>query len=69
MAAERGCTLSQVALAWVMGRPGVTSAIIGPRTVAQFEDNWAATEVSLSAEDRQRIDEVTRPGGVLYRPG
>jgi len=69
LAAERGCTLSQLALAWVMGRPGVTSAIIGPRTRAQLEDNLAALEVSLSDEDCQRIDALTVPGGVMYRPG
>jgi aryl-alcohol dehydrogenase-like predicted oxidoreductase len=52
-----------------MGRPGVTSAIIGPRTRAQLEDNLAALEVSLSEEDCKRIDAITLPGGVMYRPG
>ncbi len=68
MAEGHGCTPSQLALAWVIRQPGVTSAIIGPRTLEQFEDNWGALEVSLSDEDCERIDEATLPGGALYRP-
>ena len=62
LAEAQGCTLSQLALAWVMQQPGVTSAIIGPRTMEQFEDNLAAQQVTLSADELQRIDGIIRPG-------
>ena len=65
LAAEKGCTVSQLALAWVAGRPGVTSAIIGPRTMAHLDDNLAALEVELSVEDRARIDEFSPPGRAI----
>ena len=61
LAAEKGCTPSQFALAWVMGQPGVTSAIIGPRTLEQLEDNLGAVQVAISEADRSRIDEVAEP--------
>ena len=62
LAAEKGCTLSQLALAWVMQQPGVTSAIIGPRTMAQFEDNLGAQTVTFAADDLTRIDRIIRRG-------
>ena len=43
IADAKGCTLSQLALAWVQQQPGVTSPIIGPRTMEQFEDNMGAS--------------------------
>ena len=52
---------AQVALAWLLGRPGVTSVIIGGRTMAHFKDNLAAADLKLSAEDRARLDKVSRP--------
>jgi aryl-alcohol dehydrogenase-like predicted oxidoreductase len=62
LAAEKGCTLSQLALAWVMAQPGVTSAIIGPRTMEQLDDNLGAVNVELTEDDRKRIDRITRRG-------
>jgi len=59
LAAEKNCTPSQLALAWLINQPGVTSAIIGPRTVAQLEDNLGALAVEINAEDRRRLDEVS----------
>ena len=47
IAAEKRCTLAQLALSWVLGRPGVTSPIIGPRTMEQFEDNLGALEADF----------------------
>ena len=44
LAKEKGCTLSQLALAWCVQQPGVTSPIIGPRTMAQLEDNCSETQ-------------------------
>jgi aryl-alcohol dehydrogenase-like predicted oxidoreductase len=62
IANEKGVSLSQLSLAWVMQQPGVTSPIIGPRTMEQFEDNLKAVEVTIAAEDRKAIDRVIRPG-------
>jgi aryl-alcohol dehydrogenase-like predicted oxidoreductase len=61
IAGERGVSGAQVALAWTLGRPGVTSVIIGGRSEEQFRDNLAAAELKLSAEERQRLDDVSRP--------
>jgi len=62
LAREKGCTLSQFALAWVMQQPGVTSAIIGPRTMEQFDDNIGAQNVTFSEEELKQIDRVIRRG-------
>lgn len=59
--AERGVSAAQVALAWLLGRPGVTSAIIGGRTEAQLRDNLAAAELKLSDDERRRLDAASRP--------
>jgi aryl-alcohol dehydrogenase-like predicted oxidoreductase len=58
---ECGCTPAQAALAWVQSRPGVTSTIIGARTVAQLQDNLGALAVKLSADQVARLDEVSKP--------
>lgn len=53
-----------VALAWLLGRPGVTAPIIGPRTVAQLEGALAALEVRLDEAAAKRLDEIfPGPGG------
>ena len=54
-------TVAAVALAWVLGRPGVTSTIIGARRMAQLEDNVKAFDVKLTAADLSHLDELTRP--------
>lgn len=61
IAETRGVSGAQVALAWALGRPGVTSVIIGGRSEAQFKDNLAAADLKLSAEERQKLDAVSRP--------
>jgi aryl-alcohol dehydrogenase-like predicted oxidoreductase len=61
LATERSVTLSQLALAWVVQQPGITSAIIGPRTGEQLEDNLKALELKLTAADLSRIDAVVPP--------
>ena len=61
VADERGVSGAQVALAWLLGRPGVTSVITGGRSQEQFEDNLRAAELKLSAEERARLDAVSRP--------
>ena len=52
----------ELALAWAINHPGVTSAIIGPRTMAHFDDQLAAAEVVLSDETLDRIDAIVTPG-------
>ena len=52
---------ARIALAWLLGRPAVTSLIIGGRTEQQFKDNLAAVEVKLTAEERARLDKVSQP--------
>jgi aryl-alcohol dehydrogenase-like predicted oxidoreductase len=61
VAGEAGTTPARVALAWLIGRPGVASPIIGARTVEQLDDNLAALELALPAEAVMRLDEASRP--------
>jgi len=60
-ARARGVSGAQVALSWLLGRPGVTSLIIGGRSEAQFKDNLAAADLMLSQEERKRLDDVSAP--------
>ncbi len=62
LAESKGVTPSQFALAWVAGQPGVTSPIIGPRTMEQLEDNLAALEVKMTEEDCTAVDKIMEPG-------
>lgn len=57
----RGISVAQVALAWLIGLKPITSVVIGGRTEAQFKDNLAAAEAILTAEERQRLDDVSLP--------
>ena len=61
IAGELDSTPSRVALAWVQGRPGVTSTIIGARTLAQLEDNLAAADVVLTPAQTARLDALSTP--------
>ncbi len=65
IAQEKSCTVAQLSIAWCMNQPGITSAIIGPRTLEQFEDNALSLGVTLTAEDHQRIDAVSPPGSCI----
>lgn len=62
IAKEKGVSLSQLSLAWVMQQPGVTSPIIGPRTMEQLEDNLKAVDVTITDDDQKAINRVIRPG-------
>jgi aryl-alcohol dehydrogenase-like predicted oxidoreductase len=62
---EKGCTPYQIALAWCMQQPGITSPIIGPRTLEQLEDSLKVLEVELTAEDLARLDAVAPPGRAI----
>lgn len=61
VAREAGAKPAQVALAWIQSRPGVSSTIIGARTIEQLQDNIAALELHLAPEHLAALDEVTRP--------
>ena len=59
---DKGCTMTAFANAWCAAQPGVTSPIIGPNSVAQLDDNLAASEVTITDEDNKRVDELVTPG-------
>jgi len=61
IAEDRGVSAAQVALAWLLGRPGVSTVVIGARTDEQLADNLAAAELELSGDERTRLDEVSAP--------
>jgi aryl-alcohol dehydrogenase-like predicted oxidoreductase len=61
IAARREVSAAQVALAWVAGRPGVTSVLVGARTDEQLADNLGAAELRLDDADRARLDDLSRP--------
>jgi len=74
IAEARGCSVAQVALAWLLHRDVVTSVIVGAKRVGQLEDNIVATRVRLDADDLARLDAATRlppeyPGWMLQRQG
>jgi aryl-alcohol dehydrogenase-like predicted oxidoreductase len=61
IADARGISGAQVALAWLIGRPAVTSVVIGGRTEAQLKDNLGSAGLKLSADERARLDAVSAP--------
>ena len=74
MAESRGVSVAQIALAWLLHQPHVTSVIVGAKRVDQLEDNIAATKVDLTAADLDVIDKVSAlpseyPGWMLLRQG
>jgi aryl-alcohol dehydrogenase-like predicted oxidoreductase len=58
---EHGVSAAQVALAYLLGRPAVTSLVVGAKTAEQLADNLAAAELTLTAEQRDRLDRVSAP--------
>jgi len=62
LADEKGITLGQLALAWCASKPGITSVILGARTLDQLREQLGALEVKLTPEDQQRIDAICPPG-------
>lgn len=53
---------AQVALAWVMARPGISSTLIGASKVSQLESNIAATTITLSGDQMTRLNDASAPG-------
>ena len=73
VAAELGATPAQVAIAWTLRNPAVTSTILGTRTLAQLEDNLGALELAMSDDQLATLDEVSAvelgfPHDFLARP-
>ncbi len=74
MAQARGVSVAQIALAWLLHQPQVTSVIIGAKRPEQLADNLASTQVKLNAEELLALDAVSRlpaeyPGWMLERQG
>lgn len=65
VAAAHGVSGAQVALAWLLGRPGVNSLVIGGRTEEQFRDSLQAADLRLTDDERARLDAVSAPP-VIY---
>ncbi|WP_256447183.1 aldo/keto reductase [Acrocarpospora catenulata] len=65
IAADLDTTPTAVALAWVRWRPGVTSVIIGPRTLNQFHGNLTGFALDLPAEAVGHLDEISRSAGLM----
>jgi len=61
VAEGHGVSAAQVALAWVLRRPGISTVIVGARTDEQLADNLRAVDLQLGAEELRRLDEVSRP--------
>jgi len=59
IAGARGVSAARVALAYTLGRPGVTSLVVGARTSEQLADNLAAADLVLDDDERSRLDEVS----------
>jgi aryl-alcohol dehydrogenase-like predicted oxidoreductase len=58
VAAPRGISVSQLALAWVLGHPAVSTALVGARTPAEVDANDAGAQLELSADERMKIDAI-----------
>jgi aryl-alcohol dehydrogenase-like predicted oxidoreductase len=74
VATSRGASVAQVALAWLLAKPAVSTVIIGAKTQAQLLDNLAAARLELSADELRTLDEVSQlppeyPGWMLAFQG
>jgi len=61
-ATEKGCSVAQLAVAWVLNQPGITSAIIGPKTLKQFEELLPSMDIELDESDFKFCDALVPPG-------
>jgi aryl-alcohol dehydrogenase-like predicted oxidoreductase len=59
--AEHGVSAAQVALAYTLGKPAVTSLVIGARTSEQLADNLAAASLTLAGSERELLDKISTP--------
>jgi aryl-alcohol dehydrogenase-like predicted oxidoreductase len=65
VAAERGAPAAQVALAWLLGKPGVTAPIVGATKLGHLEDALAAADLSLTEDEVARLEEPYVPHPVI----
>jgi aryl-alcohol dehydrogenase-like predicted oxidoreductase len=68
LAGELGCSLPQLAVAFPVAHPAVSSVIIGPRTMEQLDDLLDGASLALDDAALDRIDEIVPPGVNLYNP-
>ncbi|MCO1597449.1 aldo/keto reductase [Micromonospora sp. RHAY321] len=61
LAERHGASVAQIAIAWVLAQPGVTSAIVGARRPAQLIDNLGSLDVTLTPADLADLDAVSAP--------
>ena len=69
LAEARGVSIAQVAIAWLMARPAVSSVILGARSMDQLTDNIAAAELTLAPEEARLLDEASEPPAPDYPYG
>ena len=65
LAQRRGCSPSQIALAWMLHKPGITSPIIGATKMQHLDEAIAAEQISLSPEDIAYLEECYQPHPIL----
>lgn len=74
IAQQKNISVAQLALAWLLHQPAVTSVIIGAKKTEQLQDNLKAIDVQLTPEEMQKLDEISKlqpeyPGWMLERQG
>jgi len=69
VADDVGCSIGQLALAWILRRPEITSCIVGATRPGQLEENAAASGIGLSGQQLARIDEIILPVTYSYENG
>ena len=74
VAQKHGCSIPQVALAWLLAKPVVTSVLIGARKIEQLEDNLKSVDVALDDDDMAKLDGACAPkpqypGWMIARQG
>jgi aryl-alcohol dehydrogenase-like predicted oxidoreductase len=60
IASEKKATAAQIALSWLLARPGISSLVIGGRSLEQIESNIDASDVVLSESETKRLNEVSK---------
>lgn len=74
IAEAHGCSPARIALAWLLSKPVVTSVLVGAKRLSQLEDNIAAVDITLTADEIGKLDEVSQlppeyPGWMLATQG
>ena len=61
VAAAHRASVAQVALAWLLAKPGVSTVLLGASKMSQLEDNLGAAELGLTADEMQQLEQATAP--------